>query len=155
MIFSNDQLYSQANNNPDTQREEFHPRVSRSRSTWLLLTFATMGIGLSSRKFGDMLPPFLADNSGDALWALMVFFGWGVIFPKMSTWRIAGLAIAFAYLIEFSQLIQWPWLNRLRENPFAKLVLGQGFLWVDLLRYAAGIFVGVTLEVLGIRKRRE
>ena len=57
----------------------------------------------------------------------------------------------FALVIETSQLFHTPWLDALRANRFAALVLGQGFLWSDLLCYAVGIALGVVMERLARR----
>jgi len=34
-------------------------------------------LGLSSRRFSNHLPTFIAENSGDMLWVMMVYFGFG------------------------------------------------------------------------------
>jgi hypothetical protein len=54
--------------------------------------------------------------------------------------------LAFAFVIEFSQMFHTPWLDALRAHRLAALVLGQGFLWSDLACYAAGIAVGIYVE---------
>jgi hypothetical protein len=56
------------------------------------------------------------------------------------------LAMKFSYVIEFSQLYQSDWINTLRDTTLGGLILGYGFLWSDLLCYAAGIFIGACLE---------
>ena len=45
------------------------------------------------------------------------------------------------FLLEFSQLYQVKWINNIRKTGPGKLVLGQGFLWSDLLAYSLGILV--------------
>ena len=50
-------------------------------------------------------------------------------------------------------MVQAPWLDALRATLFGRLVLGQGFLWSDLVCYAAGIAIGVVAE-LALRVRR-
>ena len=44
-------------------------------------------------------------------------------------------------------------LDALRATLFGRLVLGPGFLWSDLVCYAAGIAIGVVAE-LALRVRR-
>ena len=51
------------------------------------------------------------------------------------------------------QMVQAPWLDALRATLFGRLVLGQGFLWSDLVCYAAGIAIGVVAE-LALQVRR-
>ncbi len=106
-----------------------------------------IGLGLGSRsRLAHSLPPWLAEYAGDTLWALMVFLGVGLVFPSWSTCRVAVVALAFAFAIEFSQLYQGQWLQSLRQNRIGALVLGRGFLWSDLLCYTVGVLMGVGAE---------
>ena len=41
-------------------------------------------------------------------------------------------------LVEFSQLYQAPWINQRRHTVPFNFILGQGFLWSDLVAYAIG-----------------
>ena len=49
----------------------------------------TIALGLGSRRFPNLFPGFLGKYPGDALWASMGFFGWGAVFCRASTSRIA------------------------------------------------------------------
>lgn len=55
-----------------------------------------------------------------------------------------SLVIAFA--IEFLQLYQAPWMQALRANKLAYLVLGNGFDPLDLLAYVVGIALGAAAD---------
>lgn len=90
--------------------------------------------GLLSRKI-DWLP----EETGDALWAIMVFCLLRVIFPTARLLYIALGSLAVAYCVEFSQLIRWPWLVEFRNTTVGHLMLGQGFLWSDIVAYTIGI----------------
>lgn len=63
------------------------------------------------------------------------------------------MALSVCFLVEFSQLIQVDWLNTLRSNRFAALVLGQDFLWSDLLAYTVGVASGMCIEMNLMRRR--
>lgn len=105
-----------------------------------------MMLGLASRRYREQLPPFLAEYAGDALWALLVFLLISVACSGMATTRRGGMALAFAYLIEFSQVYHADWIDALRRNWFGGLVLGHGFLWTDLVCYAVGVLAGVCSD---------
>lgn len=107
-----------------------------------------MLLGLASRKFNVMLPAFIADYSGDTIWALMIFFITGFIFTTYSTFRVAVMATMFSFAIEFSQLYQAEWINSIRHTRIGGLILGYGFLWSDLMCYTAGTLIGISLEKL-------
>lgn len=90
--------------------------------------------GLLSRKV-DWLP----EETGDALWAIMVYCLLRVIFPMARLLNIALGSLAVSYCVEFSQLIRWPWLVEFRSTTIGHLMLGQGFLWSDIVAYTIGI----------------
>lgn len=102
-------------------------------------------LGLSSRKVG-----WIPVETGDALWAMMVFCVLRLLLPKVKLAGVAAAALAISFADEFSQLIQWPWLVSFRETTIGHLMLGQGFLWQDLVAYVVGIAViyGVAVAVL-------
>lgn len=125
---------------------ELHPNAARSRAAYAASILLVICLGLLSRSKQFPLPAFIATYAGDTLWALLVFLGFGWLFPSHSTIRVVLYAAAFSLSIELSQLYHTPWLDALRANRLAALVLGQGFLWSDLVCYAVGITLGVLLE---------
>lgn len=120
--------------------------MKRNRGIYFILILVTMVLGISSRKFGAYLPEFLSTYAGDTLWALMVFWGFGFLSARTSTVKIMLAALAFSYMIEFSQLYQADWINNLRHTTLGGLVLGFGFLWSDLVCYTVGILAGAGSE---------
>lgn len=91
-------------------------------------------LGLCSRQF-DSIP----NETGDALWAMMVFCIWRIILHKKKLTTIAIVSLISSYLVEFSQLITWSFLVVFRKTFIGHIMLGQGFLWIDLLAYTIGI----------------
>ncbi len=59
--------------------------TKRNRLLYATFTILVIILGLSSRKFAFALPALLNDYLGDALWALMIFTGFGFLFPKIAT----------------------------------------------------------------------
>ncbi len=122
---------------------------------WYLLAFvATIAAGLASRRFPQVIPAFAGKYPGDALWALMVFFGMGAIFREISTLRLGFGALAFSFAIEALKLCQAPWLVTLRHTTLGHLVFGHAFMWQNLVAYTLGVLVGVMVEILVIPKLR-
>lgn len=122
--------------------------MNRNRRAYAALSLLTIALGLASRRYQTALPTWVGAYAGDALWALLVFWLVGFGWPRWGRQRVAAVALGFAFLIEASQLYQAPWLNALRATMPGRLVLGQGFLWSDLLCYTLGVLVGVGLEQL-------
>ncbi|WP_426669762.1 DUF2809 domain-containing protein [Mucilaginibacter sp. McL0603] len=85
---------------------------------------------------------------GDILWATMVYFIVRFLFIRKKIKIVALISLLFCYAIEFSQLYKAPWIDSLRHTLFGRLVLGETFLWGDLLSYTVGIIIGVFVEKL-------
>ncbi|MFI5160244.1 MAG: DUF2809 domain-containing protein [Sphingobacteriales bacterium] len=83
---------------------------------------------------------------GDILWATMVFFIVRFLFITAPVKQVAVISLAFCYAIEFSQLYKAPWIDNLRHTLFGRLVLGDTFLWGDMLSYTVGIGIGILFE---------
>ncbi|MGE7886972.1 DUF2809 domain-containing protein [Bacillus cereus] len=126
--------------------------TKRNRLLYALFTIVVIILGLSSRKFSFALPHLLNDYLGDALWALMIFTGFGFVFPKMTTKKLAFFSLIFCYGIEVSQLYHANWIDSIRATTLGGLVLGYGFLWSDLVAYTMGVGVGMLCEFI-LRKK--
>lgn len=78
----------------------------------------------------------------------MVFFGFGFLFPRLSTLAAAASALVFSFLIETSQLYHASWIDAIRATRLGALALGNVFNWPDFPAYALGILIGAGLELL-------
>ncbi|PEY40549.1 DUF2809 domain-containing protein [Bacillus cereus] len=126
--------------------------TKRNRVVYALFTIFVIILGLSSRKFAFALPHLLNDYLGDALWALMIFTGFGFLFPKTETKKLAFISLMFCYGIEASQLYHAEWIDSIRATTLGGLVLGYGFLWSDVVAYTIGVGVGILCEVIFRKK---
>lgn len=118
----------------------------RKRVLYFIITLAVIAMGLLSRKYMFIFPKNIAPFVGDALWAMMVYFGFRFLFLNLELSKIFIIAIIFSFLIEVSQLYQADWINVIRKTTLGGLVLGYGFLWEDLVSYFIGILIGVILD---------
>ncbi|RKF52517.1 hypothetical protein BCY92_05720 [Bacillus wiedmannii] len=122
--------------------------MKRNRLLYALFTIVIIILGLSSRKLAFVLPQLLNDYLGDALWALMIFTGFGFLFPKLETKRLALISLLFCYGNEVSQLYHAEWIDSIRATTLGGLVLGYGFLWSDLVAYTIGVGIGMFCECM-------
>ena len=90
-------------------------------------------LGLYSRHL-----KWIPEETGDALWAMMVFCLWRIILVKQSLRLVAIISLTHSFLVEFSQILRWSWLVSFRSTFIGHMMLGQGFLWTDLLAYLIG-----------------
>jgi hypothetical protein len=121
--------------------------LPRNRYGYFLAFLATIAAGLGSRALPELLPAFLGKYPGDALWALMVFFGLGALLPRLHSTYIAALALGIAWAIETLKLWQAPWLVAIRHSMLGHLVFGHVFSWQNLIAYAIGAGLGVLIEL--------
>ncbi|HFK1449658.1 MULTISPECIES: DUF2809 domain-containing protein [Bacillus cereus group] len=122
--------------------------TKRNRLLYAMFTILVIILGLSSRKFAFALPALLNDYLGDALWALMIFIGFGFLFPKIETKKLAFISLMFCYGIEVSQLYHAECIDSIRATTLGGLVLGYGFLWSDLVAYTIGVGIGFLFELI-------
>lgn len=120
--------------------------AKRNRTWYVVVGVGVVALGLASRRYPAALPGFLAQYSGDTLWAVMVFIGIGLLAPRWSSWRVAVAALGFSYAIEVSQFYHAPWIDNLRGTSLGGLVLGYGFLWSDIACHTVGVALSVMVE---------
>ena len=118
------------------------------RSRWLIaiLALLVIAVGLASRRGLVQFPAVLGNYPGDALWAWVVLLCVAWVRPAIARGRLVGASLVIAFAIEFLQLYQAPWIQALRANKLAYLVLGNGFDPLDLLAYVVGIALGATVD---------
>ncbi|MBO4642081.1 MAG: DUF2809 domain-containing protein [Bacteroidaceae bacterium] len=109
---------------------------SRKRVCYLIAIAVLVVLGLGSRRI-----EWLPDQAGDMLWTMMVFCCWRILLAHADLKRVAIITLIFSFAIEFQQLIRWDWLVSLRSTTLGHLVLGQGFLWTDLIAYIIGTLI--------------
>lgn len=120
----------------------------KKRLIYLITTVVIMIMGLLSRKYMYIFPKSIAPFIGDMLWAMMVYFGFRFLIPKLKITKALILAIIFSFSIEISQLYQSEWINNIRSTTLGGLILGHGFLFEDLISYSLGIAIGGILDYL-------
>ncbi len=109
-----------------------------------------IAFGLLSRKVS-----FIPDAFGDALWAMAVYCLWRIVLVRKRYFTAAAAALLTAFSIEFSQLLQMDRLVRLRSTFLGHMLLGQGFLWTDLIAYTVGIVCIFLVSVIISMSRKK
>src|SRR5437879_6556911 len=96
-------------------------RFVRKRTGYVLCFIIVIALGLASRRYPVLFPAMLGKYPGDALWALMVFLGWGIVSPKSSSFSILAYAVATSYCVECCKLYQAPWIDGVRNTTTGHL----------------------------------
>ena len=93
-------------------------------------------LGLLSRRFEN-----IPEACGDAIWAMMVFCCWRIVLTRRKLTTVAITAFITSYAVEFSQILSSDCLLKIRSTFIGHMLLGQGFLWTDLIAYTIGIII--------------
>ncbi|PAD65307.1 hypothetical protein CHH79_03175 [Bacillus siamensis] len=130
--------------------------MNRHRLTYGALTVFIIALGLLSRTacITNLLPGMITAYLGDALWAAMIFTGFGFIFRNIRTETAAILSLSFCCLIECSQLYHAAWIDEIRSSTLGGLILGWQFVWSDIFAYTLGVCAAALLEWAVKRKLR-
>ena len=107
--------------------------MQSGRLQYFSLTVLVVLLGIGSRKM-SVFSLFIVD----VMYATMMYFGLRFLLVHWKLQTNFALSLSFCFLIEISQLFQYDWLLELRKTTFGKYVLGQGFLWSDLVCYIFG-----------------
>lgn len=121
--------------------------MARLRTIYFILIGTIIVLGLLSRKY-SAVPLWV----GDVLWATMIYFMLRFFYIRPPARKITIASLIISYAIEFSQLYKATWIDNLRHTFFGRMVLGETFLWGDLLSYTAGVLIGLTIDFL-VRKQ--
>lgn len=122
--------------------------TKRNRLIYLAAVCLAVALGLASRRYASALPDFIARYAGDTLWAVAVFGLIGLLAVEWSTTRVAIATLLVSYAVEASQLYHAPWIDGIRDARLGRMVLGEGFLWTDIICYTVGVTLCVGLEQL-------
>jgi hypothetical protein len=95
---------------------------------------------------GSVLPRFVSEYAGDALYATLVFFVLAFVVPRWRGAILAGSAFALSCMVEASQCSDAAWLKAIRARKLGRLVLGTTFVWSDFPCYAAGALLAFGLD---------
>lgn len=122
--------------------------LKHSRARYFILVVVVIVLGITSRKLAGV-PTFF----GDCLYAVMVYFGMRMLFVNLQIKKTAILALLLCFGIEFLQLYEGAWMLEIRKTTFGRYVLGQGFIWSDLVYYTLGIIAAFYFDYRFITRK--
>ena len=122
--------------------------MNKSKIFYFITAVLVVFLGITSRKITE-IPLFI----GDVLYAILIYFGFRflLITSKKSTSLL--LSLLFCFGIEILQLVQIDWLIAIRKTTLGHYVLGEGFLWSDLLCYTVGTAIAFIIDQLFLSSR--
>lgn len=100
--------------------------------------------GASSETFGG----FVATYLGDTLWPVMFYFLARFVFPKASRVVLLGFVLLVTLTLEFGQLWKPRLLQWMRKQPVIGFILGNQFIWSDVVCCSVGAIVAVVVDLV-------
>ena len=115
--------------------------MKSNRLNYIILILLVLILGILSRKILG-IPLFI----GDVLYAVLIYFGLRFLFIHLKTHKTFLLSLLFCFGIEILQLVQIDWLIAIRKTTLGHYILGEGFLWSDLLCYIIGTLIAFIID---------
>lgn len=125
-----------------------------SRIVYAVLLAATIVIGLLTRSSFVPAETPLGRYAGDIFWAVALYWTLTLAFPRWHPPRLAIITTLVSCVVEFSQLYQAEWINRVRSMMLGGLLLGYTFHWPDLLCYTSGAALAGVIDFQVLRRQR-
>jgi hypothetical protein len=117
--------------------------MKSNRLNYFITILLVLILGILSRKITG-IPLFI----GDVLYAVLIYFGFRFLIMDSKKSTSLLLSLLFCFDIEILQLVQIDWLLAIRKTTLGHYILGQGFLWLDLLCYVIGSFTAYYFDKL-------
>ena len=115
--------------------------MKSNRLNYFILILLVLILGILSRKISGI--PFCI---GDILYAVLIYFGFRFLIMDSKKSTSLLLSLLFCFGIEILQLIKIDWLIAIRKTTLGHYILGEGFLWMDLLWYIMGTFMAFLID---------
>lgn len=117
--------------------------MKSNRLNYFITILLVLILGILSRKITG-IPLFI----GDVLYAVLIYFGFRFLIMDSKKSTSLLLSLLFCFDIEILQLVQIDWLLAIRKTTLGHYILGEGFLWLDLLCYVIGNFTAYYFDKL-------
>lgn len=117
--------------------------MKSNRLNYLILILFVLILGILSRKILG-IPLFI----GDVLYAVLIYFGFRFLIMDSKKSTSLLLSLLFCFGIEILQLIQIDWLIAIRKTTLDHYILGEGFLWLDLIFYTRGTLSAYSIDFI-------
>lgn len=117
-----------------------------ARTMYVCMAVVLIPFGLGTKSYHGPLQSWIHSYAGDVLVAIFLYLLLRGVLPRLSP-AICGLTIlCVSIVVECSQLFTSPFLEQLRQTFPGRVILGASFDWIDLLCYALGVGLAVSLD---------
>ncbi|MBS3777406.1 MAG: DUF2809 domain-containing protein, partial [Bacteroidales bacterium] len=93
----------------------------------LLILALLVPLGILTKFYAGPGSSFVSNHLGGVIYLVFFIFLASLVFPKVRALKISLVVFVITCLLEFTQLIQIPWLNELREYFLVHALIGSGY----------------------------
>jgi len=109
-------------------------------------------IGITTKFYQGVGEGFIHNHLGGVIYVIFWILLFSLISPKYSHLKLIVWVFSVTCLIEFTQLIHTPILEKAREYFVFRALLGSTFNLFDILWYLVGAALGYILLVITTKK---
>lgn len=118
------------------------------RSVKILLALILIIIGILTKHYSGPYSGFVNNHLGGIIYVVFWILLFSIIFPDYPLFKLVFLVLLFTCLIEFTQIIQNPFLSHLREYFIFRAIFGSTFNAIDYLYYIVGAIAGFIISLI-------
>jgi hypothetical protein len=126
-------------------------RIKRPALVKLSLLTILIPLGLLTKFYSGIGSDFVTNYLGGVIYVVFFILLASLVFPKTSPIRISLIVLCITCLLEFTQLIQIDFLNRLRQSFIIRALIGSVFNVLDFVFYLTGAVIGYIILLLNIK----
>ncbi len=119
--------------------------ISRTRLIALVIVILLTPIGFYTKFYRGPGYNWVNSYTGDILYSMFWFFVLVFLRPRISAIKAAIIILIFSTVIEFSQLLSFPMLEKARDSFIGRTIFGVHFVPVDIIYYGIGCLLALGL----------
>jgi len=120
----------------------------KKRLLFFIVTILITPLGFATTFYLGPGSKWVELYAGDIFYPVFWYFLIMTIFPRLNYLLLAGFNLLFDIIIEFSQLLEIPFLENIRENFIGRTIFGSGFDKNDFMYYIFGNVISIIIYSL-------
>ena len=122
--------------------------MNKQRILKLIITLVIIPIGFYTKFYEGSYQQWVQNSLGGVFYVIFWCLMASIFFPRVKPIKLTTIVVVITCLLEFSQLIQNPFLDSIRHNFIIRTIIGNSFNWLDFPYYfVGGIFGYLILKI--------
>lgn len=122
--------------------------MKRNRITYFMCIIIAIILTIMIENYKNVLPLSIGNYLENVLKALIIYLFIAFIFKKISAINISVISMLICSCFSISNLCEIPWVDNIKNTSIGLFILGNSFVYTDLICYLVGVILGFVLEML-------